>query len=172
MRSACFHIWFQFRSCDFTVLGKCWFRAHLAGEWWLTPCLMFQTLSLCMCCSSHIFTYNYIFLVTLDILSVTVHVLMCPKHTDDDSPLFDLMRSVGPGRCLNFFTGFIQCSHKQLCAFFSLFDVFCRCYKSVVLQQTLLTLQQWLHSETVLLRSLASHFLTDGFLLLCTTQWM
>jgi hypothetical protein len=39
----------------------------------------------------------------LGILSVTGHVFhvpMCPKHTDDDPPLSNLLRSVSPGRCL------------------------------------------------------------------------
>ena len=63
-----------------------WFRVHLAAgpaakEWWTRPCLMFQTLSLCMCCSSHMgLMYDHIFLpLIFGILSVTVHAFHVPK---------------------------------------------------------------------------------------------
>jgi len=48
---------------------------------------MFQTLSLCMCCSSHIsLCMTVIAYLILGIRSVTVHVTRCPKHTDDINP--------------------------------------------------------------------------------------
>ena len=55
----------------------------------------------------------------LGILSVTVHVLYVP--------LFDQMRSVGPGRCLivYWYYSVLQCIwHKQRCAFFPFPGVF------------------------------------------------
>ena len=56
---------------------------------------------------------------------------MCPKHTDDD-PLFEIMRSAGPGRCLIFFAGFIKwCNVINSVVPFSPFQgFFCRYYKS------------------------------------------
>ena len=77
------------------------------GIYWTRPCLIFQTLSLYMCCSSHM---NYMFDKTylpliLGVLGVT-DVFMGPKHT----LLFDLMQSVDPGRCLIVFTDYyIHC---------------------------------------------------------------
>jgi hypothetical protein len=47
-------------------------------KWWNSPCLMFQTLSLCMCCSLHV-SFKYDNTLILGILSVTVHVFYVPK---------------------------------------------------------------------------------------------
>ena len=145
-----------------------------------------MSLSLCMCCSSHMSLWMIIFAsLILGIPSETVYVFMCPKHTWWFS-LFDVMRSVvSPGRSLIVFTGFVLCCnvtnnvvpfspflaeghpHCNHCNHFPPFQgFFCRCYMcaSLVLQQQL---SQFLH---VLPTQPCSLFLTAGFTCkLCNT---
>jgi hypothetical protein len=72
-------------------------------------------------------------------LSVTVHVFHVPK-THRGFPLLMLMRSASPGRCLVVFTFLLvlfsaAMSQIALCLFPLSKGLFCRCYKSVMLQQ-------------------------------------
>jgi len=90
----------------------------------------------------------------LGILSVTdvqQHEVHVPKTHRWWSPLFVLMRSLGPGRCLIVFYGFMQCCNvtNSVVPFFPFHGCFGRCYKSgatsLVLQQQL---SQFLHIFT------------------------
>jgi hypothetical protein len=75
-------------------------------------CLMFQTLSLCMCCSSHMSLCIMLFAtLILGILSVTVQVFYVP-NTHRWFPLVNSLRSVNPSRCLivYWFYSVLHCS--------------------------------------------------------------
>jgi len=96
------YIWFQFRSL-YTILqsetGNFWFRVHLAAgsaakEWWTKPRLMFQTLSLCMCCSSQmslcimLFASPRAWYPHCDRCSASNMKSMCPRNTQMMIPPF------------------------------------------------------------------------------------
>ena len=126
----CLYIWFQFRSLYMTLqskLGKCWIRVHVAAG--LAASLMFQTPSLCMCCSSQMSICFIILPPSFLVSSVWQSIsFLCAKHTDDSPSLILCSQLVLADAWLALFSAAM--SQTASCLFSLSKFFFCRCYKS------------------------------------------